>query len=247
MWFSITVSAVMLGLAWFVVGGFLGLGNVFRRAWHAYRAWAHRRYLAGLPPPTVAPGDVRARAREVFSAICDAAGPQGYAVMEGYFTARRWNESDVRIILRELLNRGLVTAHPRSRHLYAPTARGADVYGRGLMDEAKGQVSINATHGGSIVGVNVHSDGATAQVGTANQATPQVPAYREIVTALRADATTARDVEAHAARNHADDLEEALAADDPPRVDRVIGRINALLAAATSAFAITRGMLPPNG
>jgi hypothetical protein len=78
------------------------------------------------------------------------------------------------------------------------------------------------------------------------QAAPQVAAYREIVDALRADATTAQGVDGHAARSYADDLEEALSADDPSRVDRVIGRIKGLLDVATSAFAMSRGLPPLN-
>ncbi|MDT0342852.1 hypothetical protein [Streptomyces litchfieldiae] len=75
----------------------------------------------------------------------------------------------------------------------------------------------------------------------------QAAFHAMLLTALRTDAETAQGAEAHAARAHAEDLEEAIAAEDPTRADRIIGRVNALLAAATSAFAMTRGLLPPNG
>jgi hypothetical protein len=79
-----------------------------------------------------------------------------------------------------------------------------------------------------------------------HQAPAPEAAYREVVAALRADARSAQGVDGQAARDYADDLEEALDAEDPPRVDRVLGRIKSLLDVATSAFALSRG-LPPLG
>ncbi|MFF2045258.1 hypothetical protein ACFVVX_33075 [Kitasatospora sp. NPDC058170] len=237
-------SAVVLALAWLCLGGLRGLGRLLVRPWRAYRAWSRRRYLAGLPTPTVAAEHVPARARELFSAICARTGPQRHVFLGDYFAARGWNEADVRLVTRELLNRGLVTGHPSSRQHYAPTPLGVDLYGRDLMNDPQG-ISIHATHGSTVVGVNVHSDGATVQVGAGNHAAPRPFDLLTLVAALREDAATAQEIEALAARGHADDLEEAGAANDPARIDRVIGRVNALLVAATSAFAMTRGLLPP--
>ncbi|MFF2748392.1 hypothetical protein ACFVVA_23005 [Kitasatospora sp. NPDC058048] len=242
--FTVAASALLLVLAWLCLGGLRGLRRLLGRPWRAYRSWNHRRYLAGLPAPSVVPEHVPARARELLSVICARTGPQRHVSLGDYFAARGWNEADVRLVTRELLNRGLVIGHPSSRQYYAPTPLGADLYGRDLMSDPQG-ININATHGSTVFGVNVHSEGATVQVGAGNHAAPRPFDFPTLVAALREDAATAQEIEALAARGHADDLEEAVATNDPARIDRVIGRVNALLVAATSAFAMTRGLLPP--
>jgi hypothetical protein len=97
------------------------------------------------------------------------------------------------------------------------------------------------------IGDNITVSG-TGNIGKITRSAPATEAtYRELVAALRADAGSAQGVDGQAARNYADDLEDALDTEDPSRIDRVLGRIKSLLDVATSAFALSRGLAPPGG
>jgi hypothetical protein len=66
-----------------------------------------------------------------------------------------------------------------------------------------------------------------------------------VINALREDARSADPDEAVRAQEYADDLTEAVQTENSDRTDRILGRINALLATATAAFSLTRDLLPP--
>ncbi|GGO46393.1 hypothetical protein GCM10012287_16590 [Streptomyces daqingensis] len=68
---------------------------------------------------------------------------------------------------------------------------------------------------------------------------------QKLVEALKEDARSAEPEEAVRAREYAEDLEEAVRTESPARADRILGRINTLLSSATSAFSLTRDLLPP--
>ncbi|MEU9194889.1 hypothetical protein [Streptomyces hundungensis] len=108
------------------------------------------------------------------------------------------------------------------------------------MNKRVENISIRADRGSIVGGINIKSNGAAAQTGHSNEANLRYVAYQRVVEALRTDALATEGLEAAAAQNNADDLEEAAAAQDRPRIDRVLGRINSLLSTASSAFALTR-------
>ncbi|MET9591879.1 hypothetical protein ABZY45_12990 [Streptomyces sp. NPDC006516] len=86
------------------------------------------------------------------------------------------------------------------------------------------------------------------ELGTVRAAIPEISqhvSHRHLVEALRTDARVAEPAEAGRAQEYADDLAEAVQEENPARIDRVPGRVNALLATAASAFSLTRGLLPP--
>lgn len=92
---------------------------------------------------------------------------------------------------------------------------------------------------------NVNSPHAVAQGGRGNSADLRDVSHRQLINALREDARNADRDEAARAQEYADDLAEAVQTENSDRVDRIIGRINALLATAKAAFSLTKDLLPP--
>ncbi|WP_335933640.1 hypothetical protein [Streptomyces sp. PTD5-9] len=79
----------------------------------------------------------------------------------------------------------------------------------------------------------------------ANKADRRDVSNRQLIEALREDARGAEPDEAVRAQEYADDLADALGTGSSDRADRVLTRINTLLATARSAFLLTRELLPP--
>ncbi|MFJ2899154.1 hypothetical protein ACIO87_30295 [Streptomyces sp. NPDC087218] len=104
---------------------------------------------------------------------------------------------------------------------------------------------ITASEGYSAA-VNVNSsDGVAQNSGRDSRADLSSISYHELATALRADSEGARPEEAVRAREYAEGLTGAADAQDTDRANRVLGRVNALLSSASSAFTLTRNLLPP--
>ncbi|MFI0982603.1 hypothetical protein ACH4SP_37040 [Streptomyces sp. NPDC021093] len=177
--------------------------------------------------------------REVFTVICSLADPKTPVAMGRYFKDQGWNERDVREILRPI-NPSLITRQTPFFHVYMPTERGLNIYGGLIMSDPAEHVNIWAGRGSFVGGINIGSSGATAQAGHSNTAATRYATYQRIAEALRGDAEAAEGLEATSALDNADDLEEAIASQDQPRIDRILGRINSLLSGASSAFALTR-------
>ncbi|MFD3512477.1 hypothetical protein [Streptomyces sp. NPDC058657] len=177
--------------------------------------------------------------REVFEVICSVGDPKTPVAMGRYFKDRGWNNRDIRDVLRPI-SPSLITRQSPYFHVYMPTERGLNVYGGLIMSTPAEQFNIWADQGSFVGGINIKSNGSTAQAGHSNTSHTRHASYQRIVEALRADAPTAAGLEATSAEDNADDLEEAIAAQDQPRIDRILGRINSLLSGASSAFALTR-------
>ncbi|MFI5774734.1 hypothetical protein ACIA74_41030 [Streptomyces sp. NPDC051658] len=104
---------------------------------------------------------------------------------------------------------------------------------------------ITASAGG-FAAVNVNSPhGVTQNSGRDSSADLSGISYHRLATALRADSESAQPEEAVRAREYAEDLTDAAGAQDTDRGNRVLGRVNALLTTASSAFILTRNLLPP--
>lgn len=85
---------------------------------------------------------------------------------------------------------------------------------------------------------------AIAQGGDSNSAGMRV-SQQKLVEALKEDARSAEPEEAVRAREYAEDLEEAVRTESPARAGRILARINILLSSVSSAFSLTRDLLPP--
>ncbi|WUX99189.1 hypothetical protein OG428_22975 [Streptomyces sp. NBC_01422] len=212
----------------------LVIGSQWLQRWNA--ADEDRR----LPALSVPQQDIPKLAREAFEVICrSSSGPNQPVNMSQYFKAQRWNERDIRCIF-DPISPVLVKQHGLFTRTYMPTERGLDVYGRIVMSESAERVNIWASEGSFVGGINIKSSGATAQAGSLNSAFTQVSIYQRVAESLRADAENANTLEADVACNYADDLTEAIGAQDQSRIDQVLGRINGLITTATSAFSLTR-------
>lgn len=208
------------------------------------RSRYHRRRL---PPPSLTPGQAAALQNQVFREICRRSkGPGRRAVrMASYFTDQGWNRADALLILAEPLKHGLIKAYGWRFGIYGPTRTGWDEYRKNFMWAGGSEaVHISASSGGFIV-ANVNSPHAVAQGGHGNSAEARDVSHRQLIDALREDARSANPSEAARAQEYADDLTEAVQTESPARADRILGRINALLASASSAFTLTRDLLPP--
>jgi len=166
--------------------------------------------------------------------------------MSGYFVRQGWNRADAMLVMAELVKHRLVRVEGWSFGKYAVTKRGWDKYGEIFLAGSSQDVHISARDGGFVV-ANVHSPYGGAHGGTGNQAGRSDISHRELIHALRTDAEGATPDESVRAREYADDLSEAVQADNPDRTDRVLSRINQLLAGASSAFSLTRTLPHPGG
>ncbi|MFF1743588.1 hypothetical protein [Streptomyces mirabilis] len=165
--------------------------------------------------------------------------------MADYFTDQGWNRADAMLILAEPLKHGLIKTYGWRFGTYGPTRTGWDEYRKNFMwQEGGGTVNISASGEGFVV-ANIDSHHAVAQGGDRNRADVRDVSHRQLVDALREDARSAEPDEAVRAQEYADDLAEAVQTESQARTDRILGRINSLLAAASSAFALTRDLLPP--
>jgi hypothetical protein len=163
--------------------------------------------------------------------------------MADYFVDQGWNRADAMLILAEPLKHGMIKVQGWRFGTYGVTRRGWAEYGKHFMWTGASDMHISATSGGFVV-ANINSHHAVAQ-GHDNSADLRDVSHRQLVNALREDARSADPGEALRAQEYADDLAEAVQAANADRTDRVLARINALLAGATSAFALTRGLLGP--
>ncbi|MGP3927259.1 hypothetical protein [Streptomyces sp. 8N616] len=208
------------------------------------RSKHHRRRL---PHPSITPAQAAACQNQVFREICRRSkGPGWRAVrMADYFTDQGWNRADAMLILAEPLKHGLIKTYGWRFGMYGPTRTGWDEYRKNFMWAGGSEaVHISARSGGFIV-ANVNSPHAVAQGGHGNSADVRNVSHRQLIDALREDARSANPDEAVRAQEYADDLAEAVQTENPARADRILGRINALLTSANSAFALTRDLLPP--
>ncbi|WP_405944303.1 hypothetical protein [Streptomyces sp. NBC_00932] len=241
------VWLIALGYGGFVVWegissllGMIVLMGVLLRGGRWLMHWNAVEEERRCPALSVRPQDVPQLAREAFGFICRcASGPDGPVDMSRYFEVRGWNEQDIRSIFESLCP-VLVKRHSLFSRWYMPTERGLNVYGSSVMSEPSEQVNIWASGGGVVGGINIKSGGATAQVGSLNAASSQFATHQRVVEALRADAEGAEGLEADVAVAFADDLAEAVNAQDAGRVDQVLDRVRGLISTASSAFSLTR-------
>ncbi|KAA6201940.1 hypothetical protein F2B00_12275 [Streptomyces parvus] len=207
-----------------------------RAARNGFRNWR-------LPPPTIRPAQVEHLEKAVFREICRRAkGPGSDVDMQGHFDEQGWNRGDATLILAEPLKHKLISVRGWSRAVYFPTRRGWNEYRRRFM--MADSVSITASPGG-FVAANINSAHGVAQSGYGHRADRHDVSHQHLVEALRTDARAAEPSEGVRAQEYADDLAEAVQEENPARVDRILSRVNALLETATSAFSLTRGLLPP--
>lgn len=208
-----------------------------------FRAARNWFYHWRLPPSTILRSQVEHLEKVAFREICRMAkGPVSDVDMRGYFDEQGWNRGDVALILAEPLKHKLISVRGWSRSVYFPTRRGWSEYRKRFM--MADSVNITASAGG-FVAANINSAHAVAQSGYGHQADRHDVSHRHLVEALRTDARAAEPAEAVRAHEYADDLAEAVQEENPARVDRILGRVNSLLATAASAFSLTRGLLPP--
>jgi hypothetical protein len=217
----------------------VALHALFVRSRRFYHRWR-------LPPPSIAPAQVEACQKQVFREICRRSDGPGWRVHAAdYFIDRGWNRADVMLILAEPIKHGLIKIRGWQFGTYVLTRRGWDEYRKNFMWTGGGEaVHISATSGGFVV-ANVNSPHAVAQGGRGNSADLRDVSHRQLINALREDARSADPDEAVRAQEYADDLTEAVQTENSDRTDRILGRINALLATATAAFSLTRDLLPP--
>jgi hypothetical protein len=211
--------------------------------------WSDERYLAQLPPRTISLSDVPVLSGEAIREICARAKePDRPVPMTGYFEKRGWNGSDVLEILKEPLRcQAIKRVGGLSSDVYTVSEVLFTEYRRGLVHGMSGQINISAGEGAFVGGINVHSDGATAQVGNLNRVESGGDFHRKLIDALRAGAKNAGDVEARTAKYHAEDLEESVKANDVRRIDKVVGRIKEVAVAASSVFSLVRSVLNLDG
>lgn len=215
-------------------------------ALRALFVWSRGRYHRfRLPPPSLAADQVDAFRKQVFRELCRRSdGPRWRVDMADYFIDRGWNRADAMLILAEPLKHGLIRIQGWRFGTYGLTRRGWAEYRKNFMWTGGSEMHISATSGGFIV-ANVNSDHAVAQGGRHNSADVRDVSHRQLINALREDARSADTDESLRAQEYADDLAEAVQTANADRTERILGRINALLASATSAFALTRDLLRP--
>lgn len=199
-----------------------------------------------LPPPSVDPSQVATYQRQAFQEIARRSNGPGFRVgMREYFASRGWNRADATLILEEPLKHGMLKVKGVRFGSYGLSRRGWKEYRKNFMWMGRDEeVHISAGSGGFVV-ANVNSPRAVAQVGHGNSADQREISHHLLADALRRDAQSAEPGEAARAQEYADDLSEAVQAENTERADRIIGRINALLTTAQSAFTLTRNLLPP--
>lgn len=206
-----------------------------RALWHKFR----------LPAPSIPQPQVSTYRRQVFQEICRRAHSAGASVnMTDYFADQGWNRGDAMSILAEPIKHRLIKVCGWSFGTYSVTRKGWNEYRKNFLWTGSGEVNISAGPGG-ILSANVNSPYGVAQAGHANSAAPHNVSHQQLINALRQDAVSADPDEAQRAHEYAEDLAEAVQATDVGRTDRILGRVNALLAGASSAFALTRELLGP--
>ncbi|WP_019354848.1 hypothetical protein [Streptomyces sp. AA1529] len=206
-----------------------------------------RRHRGRLPPPSITPAQAATYQNQVFREICRrSTGPGWRGIrMADYFADQGWNRADAMLILAEPLKHRLIKTYGWKSGTYGPTQAGWDEYRKNFMWAGGSEAVHISAHSGGFVVANVGSPHAVAQGGHGNTAGVHDVSHRQLIDALRADARSADPEEAVRAQEYADDLAEAVQAENPQRTDRVLARINALLSSARSAFALTSDLLPP--
>ncbi|WP_086823564.1 hypothetical protein [Streptomyces sp. NRRL B-24572] len=229
---SLVPVAVIALLCWAVYGLFVWVRGVAHR-------WR-------LPQPSIAPGQLEAYQGQAFREICRRAkSPGTRVVMTAYFAEQGWNRADARLILAEPLKHKLIKVMGLRFGRYEVTRKGWTEYETKFIWTGGEGVNISAASGGFLV-ANVNSPQAIAHGGHNNRTNASDIPHQRLIDALRTDAAAAPTDEAVRAREYADDLDSAVAAQDADRTTRILGRINALLATATAAFTLTRELLPPS-
>ncbi|MER5969477.1 hypothetical protein ABT112_07025 [Streptomyces sp. NPDC002055] len=186
--------------------------------------------------------------KQAFQEICRRSPSLGTRVrLAPYFDERHWNRADALLVLAEPVKHKLVRIEGWKFGSYALTRKGWREYRKhfmwtGISDES---MHITASAGG-FAAVNVNSPHGVAQSsGRDSSADLSGISYHQLATALTADSEGAQPEEAVRAREYAEDLTDAAGAQDTDRANRVLSRVNALLATASSAFTLTRNLLPP--
>lgn len=186
--------------------------------------------------------------KQAFQEICRRSPSLGARVRLGpYFAERNWNRADALLVLAEPVKHKLLRVEGWRFGSYALTRKGWREYRKHFMWTGSSDESMHITASeGGFAAVNVNSPHGVAQSsGRDSSADLSGISYHQLATALRADSEGATPEEAVRAREYAEDLSDAAGAQDTDRANRVLGRINALLATATSAFDLTRNLLPP--
>lgn len=201
-----------------------------------------------LPPLSIGTDRLDVYQKQAFQEICRRSPSLGTRVrLAPYFDERHWNRADALLVLAEPVKHGLVRVEGWKFGSYALTRKGWREYRKhfmwtGIRDES---MHITASEGG-FAAVNVNSPHGVAQSsGRDSSATLSDISYHQLAAALRADSEAAQPEEAVRAREYAEDLTDATGAQDTDRATRVLGRVNALLNTASSAFTLTRNLLPP--
>lgn len=201
-----------------------------------------------LPPLSIGTDRLDVYQKQAFQEICRRSPSLGTRVrLAPYFDERHWNRADALLVLAEPVKHGLVRVEGWKFGSYALTRKGWREYRKhfmwtGIRDES---MHITASEGG-FAAVNVNSPHGVAQSsGRDSSATLSDISYHQLAAALRADSEAAQPEEAVRAREYAEDLTDAAGAQDTDRATRVLGRVNALLNTASSAFTLTRNLLPP--
>ncbi|MFB7914046.1 hypothetical protein [Streptomyces sp. NPDC056061] len=208
-----------------------------RKTYHGWR----------LPPPSITSAHVGAFQRQTFQEICRRASRPGQDVrMTDYFDGRGWNHADALLIVAEPLKHQMIKTRGWRFGVYCPTRKGWAEYRTNFMWTGSEEAVQIFADNGSFVATNINSPHASVQVRHGNTTDQRHVSNRQLIEALREDARRADGDEAVRAQEYADDLAEAVRTESSDRVNRVLGRVNALLATAQSAFSLTRELLPPS-
>ncbi|WP_330237644.1 hypothetical protein [Streptomyces sp. NBC_00525] len=217
----------------------------------AYAAYAKLRttlHRWKLPAPSISPAQLNLYQKQAFQEICRRSPSLGTRVRMGpYFDERQWNRADAMLVLAEPVKHKLVRIDGWRFGSYALTRKGWREYRKNFMWTGSGGDSMHITASeGGFAAVNINSPHGVAQSsGRDSTADLSGITYHQLATALKADAEGAPPEEAVRAREYAEDLTDAAGAQDADRANRILGRVNALLGTATSAFSLTRSLLPP--
>lgn len=186
--------------------------------------------------------------KQAFQEICRRSPSLGTRVrLAPYFDEQQWNRADALLVLAEPVKHRLVRIEGWKFGSYALTRKGWLEYRKhfmwtGISDES---MHITASEGG-LAAVNVNSPHGVAQSsGRDSSADLSGISYHQLASALMADSESAPPEEAVRAREYAEDLTDAAGSQDTDRASRVLGRVNTFLATASSAFNLTRNLLPP--